>query len=83
MIPERKYSICYQVYVLQSETKINGEWLKDQILDGLDTLRLCGFNVRGIVSDDHSSNGSAYEMLLENCDEDAGSLLFFDTVHLI
>ena len=59
----------------------------------LSTLKSCGFNVRGIVCDNHSSNVSAYKMLLEGCNQDPDSLfmlyesqkiyLFFDTVHLI
>ena len=79
-------------YVIKSipEIKINGGWLKEQILD---TLKSCGFNVRGIVCDNHSSNVSTYKMLLEGCNQDPYSLfmlyesqkiyLFFDTVHLI
>ena len=82
-------------YVIKSipEIKINGGWLKEQILDCLNTLKSCGFNVRGIVCDNHSSNVSAYKMLLEGCNQDPGSqfmlyesqkmFLFFDTIHLI
>ena len=82
-------------YVMKSipEIKINGGWLKEQILDCLNTLKSCGFNVRGIVCDNHSSNVSAYKMLLEGCNQDPDSLfmlyepqkiyVFFDTVHLI
>ena len=82
-------------YVIKSnpEIKISGEWLKAQILDCLKTLKSCGFNVRGIVSDNASPNVSSYKRLLAFHGEDPDSLyitfegkriyLFHDSVHLI
>ena len=71
MIVGLKENVPY-VIKFGPETKINGVWLKEQILDCLNTS--CGFNVRGIVSDNHSSNVSAYKMLLEDCSQDPDSL---------
>ena len=92
MIDGMKESVPYVIKSIP-EIKINGGWLKEQILDCLNTLKSCGFNVRGIVCDNHSSNVSVYKRLLEGCNQDPDSLfmlyesqkiyLFFDTVHLI
>ena len=92
MIVGMKESVPYVIKSIP-EIKINGGWLKEQILDCLNTLKSCGFNVRGIVCDNHSSNVSAYKMLPEGCNQDPNNLfmlyesqkiyLFFDTVHLI
>ena len=82
-------------YVIKAspDTTITGEWLQEQIKDCLNTLKSCGFNVRAIVCDNHSSNISAYDLLLQDCGQDPDSTymmfeskkiyLLYDTVHLI
>lgn len=82
-------------YVISSipETKIQGDWLKDKIEDCLNSLKEAGFNVRGIVCDNHASNVSAYKKLLNahgSAQEDLFIIfhgkkvyLFYDTVHLM
>lgn len=81
-------------YIIKSspETKINADWLKDQLLDCLDILSECGFNVRAIICDNHPSNVSSFKKLLGHCNQDTDDLcmmckskkiyLCFDTVHL-
>ena len=82
-------------YVIKSspETKVSATWLKDELLDCLDTLRQCGFNTRIIVCDNHPSNVSTFKKLLESSNQDPASLfllhetrkiyLCYDTVHLM
>ena len=62
-------------------------------MDCLKSLQESGFNVRGVVSDDHSTNVNAYSELLKDFGQSPDDLfitmngkkiyLFFDTVHLI
>ena len=54
-------------YIIKSvpEQNIDGKWIKEQILDSLKTLKNCGFRVRAIVSDNHSANVLAYNLLLK------------------
>ena len=40
--------------------------MKKSLLDCLKSLQESGFNVRGVVSDDHSTNVNAYAELLED-----------------
>lgn len=95
--------MCFMIVGLKSnipfvissvpEKEISGEWLKDEILKCVTQLHDSGFNVRGIVCDDHSSNVSAYKKLLALFASSPNDLfitlngkkiyLFFDTVHLI
>ena len=53
-------------YIIKSapEQKIDGKWIKEQILDSLRTLKNCVFRVRVIVSDNHSVNVLAYKLFL-------------------
>ena len=74
------------------ETNISGEFLKTNNVDCNKTLEDSGFNVRAIVSDDHSSKVSAYDLLLKDSGQAKDSLymkhgdrkiyLLHDTVHL-
>ena len=92
MIVGLKSSIPYIIQTVP-EKEIRGEWLKDKIVHCLTILQEKGFNVRGIVCDDHASNVSAYKKLLNayaNSVEDLAIefnnqkiYLFFDVVHLM
>ena len=67
--------------------------MKEQILDCLKTLKSCEFNVRVIVSNNHSTNVSAYDMLLRESGQELNSsfmiyesrkiYLLYDPVHLM
>ena len=82
-------------YIIKTvpETKIEGEWIQNEILHCLQVLQDLGFKVRGIVCDDHSSNVSAFKKLLAtygSSDDDLAIeyndqkvYLFFDVVHLM
>jgi hypothetical protein len=92
MIVGLKNNIPYVVKALP-EKEITGKWLKDELLGCLNVLHEGGFNVRGIVSDDHTSNTSAYKHLLAACGGKNDDLfitvngkktyLFYDSVHLM
>ena len=66
MVAGMKESVSY---VLKSvpETNIDANFLREHILDCLRILRDGDFNVRAIVCDDHSSNVSAFKLLLKVC----------------
>ena len=92
MIVGMKENIPY-VIKAAPDTAITGEWLKEQILDCLKTLKTCEFNVRAIVCDNHASNVSAYNILLKESrqTEDSPYIMFeskkiyllYDSVHLL
>ena len=87
-----KENVAYMVKSAP-ETKIDGLFLKKKIMECIKTLEECDFTVRAVVSDDHSSNVSAYHMLLKDSKQDKDSLfmmhgtnkiyLFHDSVHLL
>ena len=77
------------------ETTISGEWLRKEIDECIFNLQNSGFFVRAVVTDNHSSNVSAFSFL-HKCYNGDGKLfiyhpayvnmktyLFFDIVHLI
>ena len=82
-------------YIVRSvpETNIKGTWLKEEITKVIKQLQEIGFNVRGVVCDNHPSNVSAFrEMLLDYGKEDdeirvwingQPIYLFYDPVHII
>ena len=82
-------------YIIKSvpERNIDGEWVKEQILDSLKTLKNCGFRVSAIISDNHSANVLAYKLLLKESghlddnlfiERDYQKLhLLHDAIHLI
>ena len=72
MIVGMKENVAY-VIKASPDTAITGEWLQEQIKDCLNTLKFCGFNVRAIVCDNHASNISAYDLLLQDCGQDPDS----------
>ena len=47
------------------ETKIKGEWLKEEILKSIETLHSINFKAHGIVADNHSTNVSACSKILD------------------
>ena len=63
-------------YVIKSspEITINATWLKDELLECLDVLFQCDFNVRRIVCDNHQSNVSTFKKLLERSTQDPDDL---------
>jgi len=95
--------VCFMIVGLKSNTpyvvktcperEINGDWLKEELLQCLIALQENGFNVRGVVCDNHASNVSAYNKLLQTCDSNPDDLfimlnhkkvyLFFDSVHIV
>ena len=87
-----KQNVSYMVKSVP-ETKIDGKFLKEGILESIRILEDCDFRVRAVVSDDHSANVSAFQMLLRDSNQDKDSLfmmhgtnkiyLFHDTVHLL
>ena len=62
MIAGLKASIPYIVKCL-SETNVEVDWLKDKILAFIKILYDCGFLVRMVVCDNHSSNVSFFKKL--------------------
>ena len=84
-------------YVVKStpEVTITGEWLVQQIDECIRTMAKAGFNIRAVISDDHSTNVSAYSKLKNMYTSGdtyiehpvyGGTMktyLFFDIVHLI
>ena len=45
------------------EVTFNGQWLAEKISDNIDSLIEIGLSVRGIVTDNHSANVSAFSAL--------------------
>ena len=93
MIVGMKESIPYVVKALP-ETTINGAWLSDQIDECIDILADCGFNVRAVVTDNHSANVNAFSNLQTkygaSCyyiehekNNNRRTYLFYDNVHLL
>ena len=76
-----------------SETFINSEFIKYEILNCLELLITDGLNVRAASCDNHAANVSTFTKLIMQFGEDNGSLfinlqsqkvyLFYDIVHLI
>ena len=93
MIVGLKKSIPYIIKSIP-EVKIEGEWLKDEILKAIETLHSIGFKVRCVVADNHSTNVSAYSKIsnaygfkkddLYFITQDGSKIyLFYDSVHLM
>ena len=76
------------------ETKITGEWLAQHISECI-CLSKVGFNVRAVVTNNHSSNVNTFDCLLhtygtndsklftQHPDNNTKTYLFFDNVHLM
>jgi len=76
------------------EVQVNGQWLSSELSDCIRALGNAGFKVRGLVTDNHSANVSAFAHLLKMFPSDDGMslqhpqnptkiYLFFDNVHLV
>jgi hypothetical protein len=82
-------------YVLHAipENNLQADWLTDEILKCIQCLHSKGFKVRACVSDNHSTNVSAYKKLLTVYGKGEDNLrifvddkpiyLFHDTVHIV
>ena len=82
-------------YVIQSspETKINADWLKEELIDCLGIFSKFGFIVTAMVCDSRPSNVSSFKNLLQHFKQDPDELfiwyelrkiyLFYDAVHLV
>ena len=95
MIVSLKKSIPFVIKAIP-ETTINGTWLSKQIEEVLTSIHECGFQVRGIVPDNHSTNVLAFNNLLKKygnpgkpntithpSSKDRTIYLFYDSVHLM
>ena len=79
-------------YVIKAspEVTITGSWIKDEVSKAISLLGKAGFRVRGVVSDNHSTNVNAYKNLIEKYGGADGDglliytkiYLFYDNVHL-
>ena len=94
MIVGLKKSIPY-IIKASHEVTINGSWLSTEICSCISSLSKAGFNVRGVVTDNHSSNVNAFSILQKaysssTCefyinypDNISKIYLFYDNVHLL
>ena len=92
MIVGFKENVIYVIKFILDQN-IDGKWIKEQVLDSLRTLKNCGFRVKAIVSDNHSANLLAYNLLLKESghlnddlfiEHDYQNIyLLHDAVHLI
>ena len=82
-------------YVIKSylETKINADWLKEELIDRLGTIFKSGFNVKTIVCDNHPLILSSSKNMPQHFNQDRAELfiwyelrkiyLFYDAFHLM
>ena len=95
MIVSLKKSVPFVVKAIP-ETTINGKWLSEQIDSVLSSVHECGFQVRAVVPDNHSTNVSAFNYLLKKYGNDdkpntithpskpnCTIYFFYDAVHLM
>ena len=92
MITGLKNSILYMIKS-SPETKINADWLREELIDCLRILSQSGFNVTAIVCDNHPSNLSSFKNLLKHFNRDPDKLfiwyelrkiyLFNNAAHLV
>ena len=69
MIVSLKKSIPYVVKCCP-EVTINGSWFSGEIDKCIFPLKEAGFNVRAVITDNHSSNVSAFKFLLNKYEGD-------------
>ena len=94
MIVGLKESVPYVIQAVP-EVKITGNWLAEKISASIEALAKNGFTVRGVVTDNHSSNVSAFNVLKQKygkedqlfinhpANHNKNTFLFFDTPHLV
>ena len=68
-----KESIPYVIKSL-SETNIDTNWLKTELLDSIEILSNCGFRVRAIVCNNHPLNASSFKKLLKHVNQNPDKL---------
>ena len=92
MMSGLKESIPYVVQAIP-EVTFTGKWLCEKIAENIQTLIEAGFCVRAVVSDNHSTNVSAFSFLTKRYNSPSSmyfthpsnevkTYLFFDNVHL-
>ena len=92
MIAELKESVPYVIQAIP-EVTFTGKWLCEKIAENIKTLSEAGFRVRAVVSDNHSTNVTAFSSLLKRFkspssqyfmhpSSDVKTYLFFDNVQL-
>ena len=88
----RKYCKIPKIFTNIGFLSILGTWLSDEMIACLQDLLMCGFRVRGLVTDNHPTNVAAFKIILEKFPGDRKSsfqlpnaekktYVFFDTVH--
>ena len=94
MIVGLKDSVPYVIQAIP-EVTITGNWLADKISANIEALAKTGFTVRGVVTDNHNSNVTAFNILKKKYgkkdqlfiqhpkNHNKNTFLFFDTPHLI
>lgn len=94
MVVGLKQSVPFVVQAIP-EVTFDGRWLCEKIAKNIKYLADSGFSVRGIVSDNHSSNVNAFTSLKTRFNSDTKlyfehpdnhgkrTYMFFDTVHLM
>ena len=94
MVVGLKESVPFVVQAIP-EVTFNGQWLCEQIANNIENLANAGFCVRGLVSDNHSSNVNAFASLKALFKSDSNlyfehpanhgkrTYMFFDVVHLL
>ena len=77
------------------ELTITGKWIAKHLEEVLESLHKCGFHVRAVICDNHSTNVSAFNVLLKKYglkdspdtikhpSRDGKIYLFYDSVHLL
>ena len=68
-----KESIPYVMKSL-SETNIDTNWLKTELLDSTEILSNCDFRVRAIVCNNHPLNASSFKKLLKHVNQNPDKL---------
>ena len=93
MIVGLKRSIPYVIKAIP-KTSLNGDMVKKEIHESLQTLKSANFNVRAVISDNHSTNVPGFNMLKKEYGtgqeydffiffEGSKIYLMFDSVHLL
>ena len=95
MIDGLRDSIPFVVKAIP-QLQLTGKWIAKQVEEVLESLHKCGFHVRAVICDNHSTNVSAFSLLLKKYGikdspdaikhpsrKDGKIYLFYDSVHLL
>ena len=63
MVVGLKQSVPYVIKACP-KTSLSGRWLTDEIEESLSTLSDAGLRIRAIITDNHSTNVTAFKMLI-------------------